>query len=434
MNSDFALIVEYDEQLAPVVAKKSANDEIYVLPSLFRKKFDEAAKYLLFKGGRGSGKTLSIVAYLIEESYKAKYKDSVFLFIREIAVSISDSVYSVVDDLIKQAGLENDFKVLRSSIVNIKTGVKFLFTGLRATGGKTAFSTVNKIKGKHKILKIFGEESQDLSDDSINVLFPTVNRGGKITLVNEWREDADTLVEAQFLFAMNPNLDHDPIVSKLDTMSDAVIEHVNIFDLEPEFQDPQLLQQAKDEENEIYYEHVWLGAASYKIDGFPFAAVQKVNYGKIPKAHTCFVDPSFKGGDYTAITFLGLIEGQLCVWGYCWRLGWVRCLDDIARLCRLHECENNFYEENALDIVPKELLAEMGIDFVGHYTLGNKENRIYKVAAYVAHRTKILSNHSNTAYVTNVLQYQDGCENDDGADSLASCMIKAGIISEKMKF
>lgn len=427
-------ILAKEELNSLTAAIRDVNEYIYSLPRRYRDAFESDDKYLLFKGGRGGGKSISVCGHFIEESYLEKYTNTVFLFAREIAVSIEDSVYSLVVDLIQQAGKDHDFKILAKSITNEKTGVKFLFTGLRATGGKTAFSQINKIKGKHAISKIFIEEGQDITEDSLNTLMPTINRSGTVRLINEWRKDEDLFKESRFYVAMNPNFDNDPVVIKFRKLSRHRIEHINIFDIEPEFQDIQLMQQAEDEKTEIYYNHVWLGAASWKIDGYPFAEMQKVNYGAIPVAHTCFLDPSFAGGDFTAITFIGVIEGQLCAWGYCFKMGWSRCLDDIVMLVNRFKCQNNFYEENALSIVPQELLAERQCHFVGHLTLGNKENRIYKVAAYTAHRTKLLTNHSNSAYIKNILEYQDGVKHDDAPDSFASCMIKGGIVSEKMKF
>ena len=396
---------------------RDVSEHIYQLPEKYRTAFTSDNKYLLFKGGRGGGKSIAICAHFIEESYLPEFNKTVFLFAREIAVSIEDSVYSLVVDLIAQAGKTDDFKILAKSITNKSTGVKFLFTGLRATGGKTAFSQINKIKGKHAISKIMIEEGQDITEDSLNTLMPTINRSGTVRLINEWRKDSDLFKASRFYGAMNPNLEHDPLVVKFEKLTLSATYHINIFDIEAEFQDSQLLQQAKDEEGEVYYNHVWLGAASYKIDGYPFAELENINYGSMPQAHTCFLDPSFAGGDFTAITFGGLVNGQLCVWGYCFKLSWSRCVDDIAKLVKLYNCENCFYEENALSLVPQEMFAEKGIDFVGHLTLGNKENRIYKVAAYTAHRTKLLTNHSNSAYIKNINEYQDGADYDDAPDN-----------------
>ncbi len=293
-----------------------ATKDKFSIPPLYRKLFgDAAAKYIVLKGGRGSGKTFAIICYMLEQSFEEKYRDSLFLILREIQNSIEDSVYSVVVDLVKQAGLEAYFKITNNKVINKLTNVEFAFTGLRATGGKTAFSQVNKIKGKHKVRMVFMDEAQDASEDSLNVLFPTVNRSGQVSFTPEYErllrlafgeEDVD-VTEARFFFAMNPNFAEDPIITKVRTFGEnARIEHINIFDLPARYQDPQLLAQAKAEMGEVYYDHVWLGKPSPKISGYPFmeTPVVQADDGDEPPACSAFLDVSYKGGDFTSLSFL----------------------------------------------------------------------------------------------------------------------------------
>lgn len=411
-----------------------AKPPFFVLPEIYRKLFgDRATKYMVLKGGRGSGKTFAAVAWLIEESFNPEYKDSSFLFLREIQTSIEESVFSVVADLIKQAELEHCFKILKTSIINIENGVKFSFTGVRSTGGKTQFSQVNKLKGKHKVKYIFGDEAQDFSEESLNVLFPTVNRGGKIKLYKpRLREELDT-VETRFIFCMNPNFDTDPVVAKVQAFENSKILHVNIFDLPEEFQDPQLIAQAEQERGQIYFPHVWLGEAHHKISGYPWAQVESIRTNeKIPCI--AFLDPSFAGGDYTALTFLGDRNGELCFWGKVWREAWNTVIDEIEEELREYEPSEFHYESNSLGSVPEDLFGERQIRAFPRNSLGNKHNRIYKVAAYVAFRIKMIANRCNNEYMKNILKYNDEAENDDAPDSLASACIVGGVVSDKMKF
>lgn len=406
----------------------------YVLPKVYRDLFgDRAAKYMVLKGGRGSGKTFAAVAWLIEESFNPEYKDASFLFLREIQTSIEESVFSVVADLIKQAELEHHFKILKTSIVNIENGVKFAFTGVRSTGGKTAFSQVNKLKGKHKVKYIFGDEAQDFTEESLNVLFPTVNRGGKIKLYKpRLREELET-VETRFIFCMNPNFDTDPVVAKVQNLENSKILHINIFDLEEEFQDPQLIAQAKQEENEIYYPHVWLGEAHHKISGYPFAQVESI---RTNQKFDCiaFLDPSFAGGDFTALTFLGAMGGELVFWGKVWRQAWNTVIDEIVEELEEYKPNQFHYEANSLGSVPEDLFAERRIRAFPKTSFGNKHNRIYKVAAYTAFRLKMVSNRCNNEYMKNILKYNEEAANDDAPDSLASACLVSGVVSDKMKF
>lgn len=395
-------------------------------------------KYALFKGGRGSAKSFTAACFLIEESFKSQYKDSLFLFIRELQTSIEDSVYALVKSMIDQAYLSEFFTIKNNKIVNKVTGVEFAFIGMRATGGKTAFSQVNKIKGKFAIKYIFGDEAQDFTQETLDVLFPTANRGSSVAIVPKaWhpkKEEVDT-AETRFIFAMNPNFESDPVVSKVSNFGDrARIIHVNIFDIPEQFQDPQLLEQAASEKDEIYYDHVWLGAASHKISGYPWIQLEE-DYTNDEIQCVAFLDPSFKGGDYTALSFVGAKGNQLYCWGMAWRKAWNMCIDDICELMRMYKPAIFEYEDNGgMGAVPEDMFAERGVAATGRTNLGNKEVRIFKVAAFTAHRTKILRNRCNGAYYDGVTKYNLDAEHDDPPDSLASCFVTAGIITDKMKF
>lgn len=404
-------------------------------------------KYLIFKGGRGSGKSFKITCFLIEQSFNECNNDSLFIFAREIQTSISESVYALAKSMIQQAHLSTFFIIQSQKIINILTGVQFVFIGLRSTAGKTAFSQVNKIKGKFDIKYIFVDEAQDLSEDTINVLFPTVNRSAKVGIIEKtWHDqvEIEDLTKSRLLFAMNPNFDSDPIVLKIQKIIDyekskfqratAEIIHINIFDLPIEIQDQQLLQQAKAEEKEIYYNHVWLGEASHKISGYPWAQLEEVYTNEKIDCYCAFLDPSFKGGDFTAIAFLGKLGNDLCLWGYCFKLAWNRATDEIIGLLEQHKPESFYYEDNSLGTVVQDVYAENNINAIAHTTLGNKEARIYKVAGFLAHRAKLIHNLCNTAFINNVLKYNENEKFDDGADALASVILKSGLISNKIKF
>lgn len=399
---------------------------------------DYDLKYILLKGGRGSAKSFNTSCFLIEESFKPKNKNTLFLFIRELQTSIEDSVYSLVKSMIDQAYLTEFFTVKNNKIVNKVTGVEFSFIGMRATGGKTAFSQVNKIKGKFAIRYVFGDEAQDFTQETLDVLFPTANRGSNVAIVPKpWHPKQEKIEtsETRFIFAMNPNFESDPVVSKVQNFGDrAVILHVNIFNIPPQFQDKQLLEQAKAEEGEIYYDHVWLGAASHKISGYPWIQLEE-DYTNDEIPCVAFLDPSFKGGDYTALSFVGAKGNQLYCWGMAWRKAWNMCIDDICELIKMYKPAIFEYEDNGgMGAVPEDMFAEKGVLASGKTSLGNKEVRIFKVAAFTAHRTKIIRNRCNNGYYDGVIKYNLDSEHDDPPDSLASCFVTAGIITDKMKF
>ncbi|GLT13895.1 phage terminase large subunit [Vibrio algivorus] len=420
--------------------------EKFSIPPIYRKIFgDEAAKYILLKGGRGSGKTFAIICYMLEQSFEEKYRDSLFLVLREIQNSIEDSVYSVVTDLIKQAGLEQYFKITNNKVINKLTNVEFAFTGLRATGGKTAFSQVNKIKGKHKVRMIFMDEAQDASQESLDVLFPTVNRSGNVSFTPEYErllrlafgaEDVD-LTEARFFFAMNPNFAEDPVITKVRAFGErTVIKHINIFDLPKRYQDPQLLEQAENEKGEITYPHVWLGKPSPKISGYPFAdtPVVMAEEGDEPPSCVAFLDPSFKGGDFTALTFMAQVRGYVFAWGFCFHHSWNGAIDQIAEKINSFPVTEFYYEDNGVGTAPQDYFAVRGIDAIPRTTLGNKHDRIFRVGAFLSlMRLRFVGNWSNQEWLTQNKKFNKDAEYDDAPDSLTNAAVRGHIVSDKIK-
>lgn len=407
---------------------------------------DKYIKYLLFEGGRGSGKSMGMSCFLIEESFDQQYAQSTFLCGREIQASIEQSVYKVIESLITQAHLREFFRFTKTQIRNLVTGVTFIFKGFRTTGGATAFSQLNKIKGMSNLKYVFVDESQDLTEETINVLFPTANRRSSVLVIKKpWHPERDeSIVEAdtRFLFAMNRNFDDDPIVNKLQTYIDdaeinskksiAKVVHMNIFDLPPEFQDPQLLEQARAEKGEIYYDHVWLGQPFHKLSGKPWRKV-----GQIPDIANiqtiAFLDPSFAGEDYTALSFLGMgSDGRLKSWGKVWSVSWDVAMPDIVEELKKWSPSYFYYEANALHSAPQKLFAAQGVQAIPHLSLTNKHERIYRVASVVSSVMDIVTTRCNREYIQNVLKYTDKAANDDAPDSLASACIKAGVLPDKL--
>lgn len=423
-------------------AVQFAKERAFYTPPFYRfvPKYEESLKnpdikYLLLQGGRGSGKSVAACCHLIEESFDQRFKNSKFIFGREIQVSIEDSVYSLVKMLIEQRQLMKYFRITNRSIINRITGVVMLFKGFRATGGATVFSQLNKLKGLANVKYIFVDEAQDLTEETINVLFPTVNRGTDIMLVENAHFTANSAgdfePDTRFIFAMNANLKLDPIVAKVDLFIDSANDdeyqpkaekiHMNIFDLPQEFQDKQLLEQAKAEESEIYYDHVWLGKPFYALSGTPFEDLPQITSNEHMQS-IAFVDPSFNGGDFTAITFLGIQEktGRLAAWGHVFPNAWDVCLPDMVKLITKYLPESVYYECNAIFGSGKTLFAQHGINAKPRLNSSNKEARIYRAASVVRNDLDLISNRSNREYINQVIAYSDRAKFDDAPDSLAS--------------
>lgn len=121
---------------------------------------------IVWKGGRGSGKSQSLAAIGILESY---IDDGVILCCREIQKSISDSIYSMLVSYIEDKGLGKDFKILNTSITNLKTGAEFIFAGLK--------SNITSIKSINKLRVVLTDEAENISQNSWDILLPTPRYG-----------------------------------------------------------------------------------------------------------------------------------------------------------------------------------------------------------------------------------------------------------------
>jgi phage terminase large subunit len=196
----------------------------------------EPHRYKIYHGGRGSAKSWSVARVLIVKALEKKLRIGCF---REVQKSIRDSVHRLLNDQIQRMGLGKFFDVTRDSIKCIPTGSEFLFAGL-------ASNTVESIKSFEGIDIAWIEEAQTVSENSWQILIPTIR--------------AD---DSEIWITMNPELATDPtyvrFVAGAKELPDAICLQVNYYD-NPWF--PEVLQiemetlRATDLDA---YDHVWLG-------------------------------------------------------------------------------------------------------------------------------------------------------------------------------
>lgn len=145
-----------------------------------------------------------------------------------------------------------------------------------------------------------------------------------------------------------------------------------------------------------------------------------------------FIDPSFTGGDYTAITILcGLMQG-VAVYGKVWKKAWNHCLEDIAVLLKKYQVRKLAFESNSLGTQPLDVLREAfgnEIGVTGRVSNTNKHSRIMTAGAY-SHMIH-LAKESDPTYKKHVVEYEYKAKYDDAPDSLASCLEWVGLIRGK---
>lgn len=195
--------------------------------------FDESARYIAVKGGRGSGKSRSVATAL---NLRAAAKPLRILCVREIQKSIRDSSKRLLDDDAERNGLAGFYTSLETEVRGAN-GSLFLFAGLR--------SNIDSIKSLEGIDIAWVEEAQSVSKTSLETLIPTIRKPG-----------------SQIIFTWNPKHETDPIEEMFgrdDLPPDTRLKTVNYVD-NPWF--PDVLQKEADydlKRDPEKYNHVWMG-------------------------------------------------------------------------------------------------------------------------------------------------------------------------------
>lgn len=198
--------------------------------------FNEDYRYIVYYGGRGSGKSWSIAKGLIIRSMKKKLR---ILCTRETAVSIDQSIKLNINDRINEMGLQNYFDITDKYVRCKITGSIFLFTGLKASG-------VTSVQSFEGIDIVWLEEAQSVSKKSWKILIPTIRKNG-----------------SQIIVSFNPDLETDPVyqmfVIKKNRLR-AYVRKIN-YDENPYFKDtPLYAEMIYDKKNNPDdYNNIWLG-------------------------------------------------------------------------------------------------------------------------------------------------------------------------------
>lgn len=139
------------------------------IPAKFAFLFEPPLGELRYRGaygGRGSAKSWQFARALLIHGAQQKLR---ILCAREFQTSISDSVHRVLTEQAQAIGLGDFYEVQRTSIFG-DNGTEFIFKGLRRD--------VAEIKSTEGIDICWVEEAQAVSDESWQVLIPTVRKPG----------------------------------------------------------------------------------------------------------------------------------------------------------------------------------------------------------------------------------------------------------------
>lgn len=116
------------------------------------------SRYFVITGGRGSGKSYSINLFLLLLTYEEWHT---ILFTRYTLTSAHVSIIPEFLDKIETLDLHNDFYITKDEIVNIKTGSKILFKGIKTSSG----SQTANLKSLAGVTTWVLDEAEELTDE-----------------------------------------------------------------------------------------------------------------------------------------------------------------------------------------------------------------------------------------------------------------------------
>ncbi|MDR3243499.1 MAG: hypothetical protein LBT79_01990 [Elusimicrobiota bacterium] len=166
-----------------------------------------------------------------------------------------------------------------------------------------------------------------------------------------------------------------------------------------------------------------------EVSQMPFSKIEITDAKfDIQKGSIASIDPSHKGGDYTAITIAqGYFEKLLAI-GFCFKKAWYDCLPELKGLAARFNIKQLFFENNALGEEPIRQLKTLipACVIKGFESLDNKEAKIQNAGMFV--KSILLSSESDFAYKTQTIEYEIGDKNDDAPDSLANLLININLM------
>jgi len=164
----------------------------------------------------------------------------------------------------------------------------------------------------------------------------------------------------------------------------------------------------------------------------PFEKVQFIDAFPKEGSSVAFIDPSFEGGDYTALTMAKSYFEGLAVRGRVWKKAWNHCLDEIVQELIANGVKRLAFETNSLGDQPVIMLRNAlpdGIGVVGKKSTGFKHSRIMNAGVFAEYIW--LDKSSDRKYIEQVTQYEYGVKHDDAPDSLASLLEWLGLVRGK---
>lgn len=235
-------------------------------------------RYKLVLGGRGSAKSFTVATALIDRTYD---DDGTILFTRYTLVNAEVSILPEFVDKIERLGLQGDFTKSGNDLVNIRTGGRILFRGIKTSSGINTAA----LKSIPKLKMWVNDESEELVDETI---FDTIDLSIRYN-------DAPAEV---WLVANPPDIDHflyrrffkqRGIEDVWNGTKDDVTYIWTTYLTNPHLPDEYVaLAERSKAVDMAYYEHVWLGHFAAHKEGLIYKGWQEVTDAEWPLHLPCW--------------------------------------------------------------------------------------------------------------------------------------------------
>jgi phage terminase large subunit len=248
-----------------VAQVRAANSNQIIIPEAFDNLLGQRARYKVHYGGRGGAKSHNYALALLVESQKQFER---ILCTRELQNSIADSVHKLLCDHIDRYKFPY-FHTTKAAIINRRTGSEFIFKGIK--------NNINDIKSTEGITKCWVEEGQNVSNDSWDVLIPTIREPDSEIWIDF---NPKNFKDATFQrFVVNPP-------------PDSIVRQIN-YDQNPFF--PEVLRREMEYCKATNYEkylHIWRGKPlknseaqvfknKYRVEAFDTPPLEKMMGGRL---------------------------------------------------------------------------------------------------------------------------------------------------------
>ncbi len=274
-------------------APVSYEDEISITMPGWAQEIRKPARYKVFFGGRGGGKSHSTAKCLLLLGIEKKLR---ILCLREFQSSMRDSVHKLLCDQIELMHLRDYYEIQQNIIIG-SNGTEITFEGLR--------HNTNKIRSQEGADIAWVEEAQTVSKLSWDILIPTI------------RKD-----DSEIWITFNPELDTDETYKRfvINPPKGAIVRKIN-WDQNPWF--PQVLKDEMEHlKNQDYdaYLNVWEGHCKQALEGAIYAKeLREAQFAgritKVPYSASKPVEVFFDLGwsDNTSLWFVQRIGFELRV-------------------------------------------------------------------------------------------------------------------------